>query len=290
MPPLADVFAAPSDTTTTSDTATAVQPSPRKSQVWVYADGFMASCEGMVAPRTERYTATLLFATTDEDIEIEVDNRRQHVQIAVLKPFVPKAMHAPHQPFVSIGLNPMHPKYRAYTRMATPGYAAMPRSLFPLLTPKLQALREGVLDGTHARRVFEQCIETVTQLLPPLRPIDPRIERVTAMLATDHRQPLDALADSACLSYYRMSHLFSHEMGLSLRQYVLSLKIHSAARCIGRGMSLTATAHEAGFTDSAHLSRVWTKAFGGPPSRFLNPRTYSIQPALKKAPPLTHPA
>ncbi|MET0335150.1 MAG: AraC family transcriptional regulator [Rhizobacter sp.] len=258
------------------------ESAPRKSQVFVYADGFMASCEGMVAPRTERYTATLLFATSDEDIEIEVGDRRQRVQIAVLKPFVPKAMHAPNQPFVSIGLNPTHAKFRAYTRMATPGYAAMPRSLFPTLVPKLQALRAGELDAAHARNAYEQCIDAVTQLLPPLRPIDPRIERVTAMLARDHRQPLDALADAACLSYYRMSHLFSHEMGLSLRQYVLSLKIHSAARCIGQGMSLTATAHEAGFTDSAHLSRVWSKAFGGPPSHFLNQRTYAIKTGITR--------
>lgn len=251
---------------------------PRRSQVYVYADGFMFSCDGMVVPRTERYTATVLFATSDEPIEIEVDGQRERAEIAVLKPFVPKSLHAPHQAFVSIGLNPTHPGYRAFTRMAAPGFAAVPRSLFPQLAPRLQALRNGVLDMSQARHVFEQCVDAITRLLPPLRPLDPRIERVTALLAHDHRQALDTLADQACLSYYRMSHLFSHEMGLSLRQYVLSLKIHAAARCIGAGLSLTATAHEAGFTDSAHLSRVWTKAFGGPPSHFLNERRYAIQP------------
>jgi AraC-like DNA-binding protein len=250
----------------------------RRSQVYVYADGFMFSCDGMTAPRTERYSATMLFATSDDEVEIEVDGQRQRVQIAVLKPFVPKALHAAHQAFVSIGINHTHPGYRAFTRMAAPGFASLPRSVFPELAPRLEALRAGVLDMAQARGVFEQCIEAVTRLLPPLRPLDPRIAQVTALLARDHRQPLDALADQACLSYYRMSHLFSQEMGMSLRQYVLSLKIHAAARCIGAGLSLTATAHEAGFTDSAHLSRVWTKAFGGPPSHFLNQRRFAIQP------------
>jgi AraC-like DNA-binding protein len=279
MPTLAEPLA----TSTTTGTAAPKTRTPttsmaRKSQVHVYADGFLFSCDGMVAPRTERYTATMLFASTDEDVEVEIANQRQHIQIVALKPFMPKSLHAPQTPFVSIGVNPLHPKYRAYTRMSAPGYAAMPRTAFPHLAPRLQALRAGELDPLQARQVFEQCIDALTQLLPPLRALDARIERVIAMLARDHREPLEALADKACLSYYRMSHLFSDEMGLSLRQYVLSLKIMAAARCIGEGKSLTATAHEAGFTDSAHLSRVWTKAFGGPPSHFLNTRAFSIQP------------
>ncbi len=258
--------------------ATPPAPTPRQSRVYVYADGFMMSCDGMVSPRTERYTGTMLFAIRDEGIDIEVAGRAQRAQVLLLKPFVPKSINAPTQPFVSIGLNPTHPKYRAYTRLEDPGYVTMPRSLFPALNDRLQALWAGHLDMTQARRVYEHAVDEITQMLPPLRPMDARIERVTASLAIDHRQPLEALADKACLSYYRMSHLFSNEMGVSLRQYVLSLKIHSAARCIGQGMSLTTTAHEAGFTDSAHLSRVWTKAFGGPPTRFLNPKAFSIQP------------
>lgn len=265
---------------------TPVAAAPRQSQVYVYADGFMVSCDGMVAPRTERYTGTMLFAMREEGIEVEVAGRQQRAQILLLKPFVPKALNALAQPFISIGLNPTHPKYRAYTRLEDPGYVTLPRSLFPSLNDRLQALWAGYLDVNHARRVYDHAIDEITQMLPPLRPMDPRIERVTASLAENHRQPLEALADKACLSYYRMSHLFSNEMGLSLRQYVLSLKIHAAARCIGRGMNLTATAHEAGFTDSAHLSRVWTKAFGGPPTRFLNPKAYSIQPTNGASPAL----
>lgn len=261
-----------------SETQRIARPAPRQSQVYVYADGFMVSCDGMVAPRTERYTGTMLIAIDDTGIDVEIAGHPQRVQIALLKPFVPKVLNAPTQPFISIGLNPMHPKYRAYTRLEEPGYVTMPRSLFPTMADQLHALWAGTLDLPQARRVFEHAVDEITQMLPPLRPLDPRIATVTAMLARDHRQPLEVLAEKACLSYYRMSHLFSNEMGLSLRQYVLSLKIHAAARCIGEGMSLTATAHEAGFTDSAHLSRVWTKAFGGPPTRFLNPKAFSIQP------------
>ncbi|MBX3623100.1 MAG: helix-turn-helix transcriptional regulator [Rhizobacter sp.] len=258
------------------------EPAP-KSQLFVFADGFLFACEGMVSPETERYTATLMFATSEHDVPIEVAGRREAVAIAVLKPFVPKTLHADAQSFVSVAINPAHPKYRAFTRLADPGYIAMPRTLFPALRPQLDRLRTLQAGIADARQFYNDCIDAVTGLMPPLRPMDPRIERTMALLRADHRQPLEALADQVCLSYYRLSHLFSHEMGISLRQYVLSLKIHAACRCIGMGLSLTATAHEAGFTDSAHLSRVWAKAFGGPPSLFMNRQTIAIQPAPASA-------
>jgi AraC-like DNA-binding protein len=256
---------------------------PRRSQVFVLLGGFIFSCEGMVAPPTERHTATLLFATSEQDIEIVVDGHPQAIGAAVLKPFARKALNAPTQAFVSLGIDPGHPRFRAFTRLAPPGCVAMPRALFALLGPRLQRLRSGEMDVDEALLLFEACIDAVADLLPPLAPPDPRIERVTELLRHDHRQPLDALAGSVCLSYYRLSHLFSQEMGMSLRQYVLSLKIQAAARCMGTGMSLTATAHAAGFTDSAHLSKVWLKAFGGPPSLFMDTRRVSIQPAPGRA-------
>ena len=89
-----------------------------RSQVYVYEDGFMFACEGLAAPRTERFTATLLFATSDQGLDIEVGDGRHHAQVAVLKPFLPKTLHAAAQPFVSIGVNSAHPCYRAFTRPA----------------------------------------------------------------------------------------------------------------------------------------------------------------------------
>lgn len=255
----------------------------RRSQVFIYEDGFLFCCEGMATPRTERFTGTLLIATTDADIELDIDGQRQQLGAVMLKPFTPKVLRAEHTPFVSMAVNPNHPKYRAYARIAAPGFVAVPRSLFRALHPQLHKLRAGQLSLGESRKLFNQCVDLVTGLLPPLRPIDPRIERVMAELRRDHRQQLGALAQTTCLSYYRLSHLFSKEMGMSLRQYTLSAKIHAACRCIGAGMSLTATAHEAGFTDSAHLSRVWAKAFGGPPSHFLDQREYALQPPLNPA-------
>ena len=205
----------------------------------------------MAAPRTERYTGTLLIATTEADIDLEVAGDNLRVGAVLLRPFARKVLRAQHTPFVSIAVNPDHPKYRAWTRLGPSGHAVLPRALLRPLQPQLQRLRAGELSLHESRHLFNQCVDLATASLPPLAPIDPRIERVKAELRRQHRQSLQALATSVCLSYYRLSHLFSSEMGMSLRQYVLSVKIHAACRCMGAGLSLTATAHEAG------RRRVW---------------------------------
>ena len=180
-------------------------------------------------------------------------------------------------------MSPEHPGDRAFTRLPAPGWLRLPRDSFPALRASRARLRSGVPSLAEVQRVFAHCGDAACSVLPPLPPLDARVVRVMALLRRNPRLSLESRAETTCLSYYRLSHLFSQEMGMSLRQYLLSLKIHAAGRCIGAGMSLTATAHEAGFADSAHLSRVWTKAFGGPPSLFLNERRFAIQPALVKA-------
>ena len=80
---------------------------------------------------------------------------------------------------------------------------------------------------------------------------------------------VDELADAVGLSYDRMSHLFSATVGLPLRSYQLSRKMHAVCKLAQSGLSLTDIAHTAGFADSSHFSRVWLKAFGAPPSFFF---------------------
>lgn len=66
------------------------------------------------------------------------------------------------------------------------------------------------------------------------------------------------------LSPSRASHLFVEETGLPFRHYVLWLRLVRAVEAYARGNSLTEAAHEAGFSDSAHLSRTFKRMFGLP--------------------------
>jgi AraC-like DNA-binding protein len=106
---------------------------------------------------------------------------------------------------------------------------------------------------------------------PAPRPIDGRVRRVLRRLRTAPGRPvpLADLAADARLSPGRLGHLFRAEIGIPIRRYVLWLRIIAAIERMAAGRSLTAVAHDAGFADSAHLSRVFRRTFATAPSAFV---------------------
>lgn len=75
---------------------------------------------------------------------------------------------------------------------------------------------------------------------------------------------INEAADSVGLSPSRASHLFVEETGLPFRTYVLWLRLIRAVDAYTDGRNLTEAAQDAGFSDSAHLSRTFKRMFGLP--------------------------
>lgn len=85
--------------------------------------------------------------------------------------------------------------------------------------------------------------------------------------ANDHlHEPLalNKAAQIVGLSPSRASHLFVEETGLPFRTYVLWLRLLRAVDGHLSGLNLTEAAQDAGFADSAHLSRTFKRMFGVP--------------------------
>ncbi|WP_330254806.1 AraC family transcriptional regulator [Nocardia sp. NBC_00565] len=68
------------------------------------------------------------------------------------------------------------------------------------------------------------------------------------------------------ISATRLTHLFTAQVGIPLRPYILWLRLHVAITRVRSGDDLTAAAHAAGFADSSHLTRTCRRTFGLPPS------------------------
>jgi AraC family transcriptional regulator len=100
--------------------------------------------------------------------------------------------------------------------------------------------------------------------------LDRRVLRVIEALQGDDEGPSDlgGFARAAGLSTDRLGHLFSEQVGLPFRTYLLWNRLQRALRLLTEGTSLTAAAHQAGFADSAHLSRTFRRMFGIAPSMF----------------------
>jgi AraC-like DNA-binding protein len=97
---------------------------------------------------------------------------------------------------------------------------------------------------------------------------DPRILRAVRMLSdrVDDPPALREAAAATGLSPGRFRQLFVAETGLPYRGYVLWLRLGRAVDVFAAGGSLTDAAHDAGFADSAHLSRSFRRMFGLAPS------------------------
>lgn len=73
---------------------------------------------------------------------------------------------------------------------------------------------------------------------------------------------VDSVAKSVGLSKSRFLHVFREQMGITWRSYVLWRRLLLAIGQIRRGSNATQAAHNAGFADSAHLSRTFKTTFG----------------------------
>jgi len=107
---------------------------------------------------------------------------------------------------------------------------------------------------------------------------------IETLRAAGHRRlPLATLARGVGLSAGRLGHLFRSEVGLPIRRYRLWLRLADAVDEIARGAPLTAAAHEAGFSDSAHLARTFRRMFGITPSSLLFVRFLRVAHTLGPA-------
>ena len=97
---------------------------------------------------------------------------------------------------------------------------------------------------------------------------DPRVLRAMRLLSgrADDPPSLGEAAAAVGLSPGRFRHLFVAEAGLPYRGYALWLRLGRAVDVFAAGGSLTDAAHDAGFADSAHLSRTFRRMFGPAPS------------------------
>ena len=99
-------------------------------------------------------------------------------------------------------------------------------------------------------------------------PIDSRVAQSIEWIRSSRDQGISVqeIASGVELSESRFSHLFTENVRVPVRRYLLWLRLRDAMHLLASGMSLTEIAHEAGFADSAHLARTFRSQLGIAPS------------------------
>jgi AraC-like DNA-binding protein len=109
---------------------------------------------------------------------------------------------------------------------------------------------------------------------PRIHRTHPRVRkllRVLRALPSDADTSLESLARLVGLSPSRLMHAFTTSIGTPLRPYLAWLRLQRAAAAIVGGASLVTAAHDAGFSDAAHMTRTFRRMFGMTPSSLRPP-------------------
>jgi AraC-like DNA-binding protein len=125
------------------------------------------------------------------------------------------------------------------------------------------------LTQVHVERWVHQDLLSRQQ---PVR-IHPRVSRVLKYvrenLSSERDLSLKTLAEISGMSPSRFMHVFTESVGVPVRPYILWLRLQRASYELMNGATATDTAHIAGFSDAAHLTRTFRRMLGATPTDLL---------------------
>jgi AraC-like DNA-binding protein len=239
---------------------------------WFGARGFLFTSPWVVTPTTVRHPAVLLLTASGEPVELTLGGRVVRHDALAIAPLTRRGLRAADVGLVSVNIEVHHPCFRAFRSIAGAGVLGLDRKVFAHFDAALVGAYQGWLSQGEAQQLFEGLVRTAERQIPGPRRHDPRAELLHEILRENPACSLGNLARELRLSYTGASHLFTRTIGLPLRSYQQSAKRLRAAERLHEDVSLTQIAHQAGFTDLAHLSRAHQRHYGLPPSYIRDAR------------------
>ncbi|HSW13665.1 MAG TPA: AraC family transcriptional regulator [Solimonas sp.] len=240
----------------------------------IWRDRFIFTAPGMETEASCRPAIAILVGTRGP-ITITTDSGASCSGRALLVgPNVPRTLRAADAGLYSLNLDPVHRSCRYLRNQVLAGREVVDLSA-QLDAATLRQLATTLQSPGDCANSYRSSELLLAALFPPLLgipPIDPRIEMVAFWLMTHTPRRPDAtqLAALCGLSEGRLTHLFTEQLGLSIRNYLHWVKMRKATELLGQEMSLTAVAHAIGFADSSHLSRTFKEFFSLTPSFLSN--------------------
>ena len=229
---------------------------------WVYYDGPVGHTQFH-----QHYAVQICFPFTSP-LHIETPGQKLNAEgVLVIGSNISHRLSAPSQTAKILYIDPSLVR-KSYEKLSAGGV-----EMLNLSSAQERAL-EQALATDPASKTTDFGFE-LTQLIWPTDPdhaalssIDPRIERSLEDIdaADDLSITLDQVARAAGLSMGRFRHLFSAQIGMPLKSYLLWRKLQRAIQSLANDSSLTRAAHIAGFADSSHLSRTFKRTFGLSPN------------------------
>ena len=160
----------------------------------------------------------------------------------------------------------IHPVAFVYVNPDTP----LGRALNALLQDNGIALAsDELLECFRHSSSLSQFVEALGRLLAITSPIDQRLYKALNILRLDSDGPgsVSRAASAVGLSSPRLRYVATHQMGVSLSQWIIWNKLERASKSLADGSTLSDAAADGGFSDQAHLARIMRRMIG------MTPRT-----------------
>lgn len=183
----------------------------------------------------------------------------------------PHELHTVDARYGLIFVDPETVEGRWLSRSYAAGISAIADTRASDAIPRLRSIDEHPGDAQQIATEIHAIVRALCIGPAPQRPLDDRIRAALQVIRgmDTKRISLEEVAAEVYLSPSRFAHIFSEQVGLPFRRYVLWRRLTRAMVAVGRGRTLTAAAHECGFSDSAHLTRACYQMLGQPPSILL---------------------
>lgn len=241
-----------------------------RNHLYVWDDRFLYITPGMTAEVTQRHTVTLLVALDQPGFILgHTEGQQQRYQAALVARQTSRSLDASQTRLLSLNFDPQSYEYHALGRFL--GDKAV-RSVIlkpgALSAENMAQIGSGQLDPSHLFRLTTELPKAIVGYEPTAINLDMRAIHIAQKVKKELplTSTISELAADVGLSADRLSHLFSDKLGIPIKSYILWSRMRRAVGLIAQGEPLVSVAYDAGFSDSAHLTRTIKQFFGLTPS------------------------
>lgn len=242
----------------------------------MFDDRIAWASEGFVGAETTRPACALLIGTRRELTVAMPGTPPLRARAVLVGPNVARSLNAEDAGFYSLTLDPAHKGCRYLRDEVLRGRRLLDLSA-QLGAAEIKAVAAAIEQPPDCAAALALSERLLAHFFPGIAgapAIDARVRETAAWLRRrlPTRVNMAELASRCHLSPGRLTHLFSDELGVSIRSYLRWVKLCKAVELFAGEQSVADVAAAIGFADSAHLIRVFKTYYSVRPT-FLADRT-----------------